>query len=41
MVKKEVSGVNKISYKAGAACKKLKSFFGEEDDCCCGQEVEN
>ena len=39
MNKKEVNGVNKISYKAGAACKKLNSFFGEEeDDCCCGDE---
>lgn len=42
VVKKEVNGVNKISYKAGASCKKLANFFGEdEDDCCCGCGNEN
>jgi len=37
MNKKEVVGVNKISYKAGAACKKLSKFFDEETE----EEIEN
>jgi len=37
MVKKEVDGVKKISYKAGAACKKLGSFFDEETE----EQIEN
>ena len=37
MVKKEVNGVNKISYKAGALSKKLANFFDEDVE----EEIEN
>ena len=37
MVKKEVDGVKKISYKAGQLSKKLNTFFDEETE----EQIEN